>query len=330
MSNIKDVAKLSGVSISTVSCALNGTGRISEETRQKIIEAAKQLNYTPNGYARSLKSKQMNIIGVFSDFSGPVHTEIIKGVQDTAKKNNYEVIFGECLVEKSVVTRLLSERIVDAAIIISSSINSDTLVDLSTNKFPIVLVDRKEEGEHISHITINDKEAGYNVVKHFHTLGYKDIGFISGPKDSHDSEQRFEGFKLGVKEFKMNFKKAWYTYGDFCEFKAYDAMIELIEKKDLPRALFVANDQMAAGVMLALRKYNIKVPEEIALVGFDDISWGRHLTPALTTVRRPAYDLGIIAAHTLFNNLKGKQSTKNIVLSTELVIRESCGAMSVE
>ena len=326
MSTIKDVARLASVSISTVSYALNGSGRVSEETRQKIIEAAKELNYTPNGAARSLKTKQMEIIGVFSDFSGPLHSEIIKGVQEVARNKNYEVIFGECLIKKGTVTRMLSERIVDGAIIFSSSVNNDILQELSRNEFPIVVLDRKIDNENISQILIDDKEAAYNVVKHFHSLGYKDIGFISGPKDSYDSEQRYEGFKAGVKDFKMNFKRAWYADGEFNEHQAYKIMVELIEKGDLPRAFFVANDEMAAGVILALKQHNIKVPEDIAIVGFDDISLARHLSPALTTVRRPAYDLGIMAAHTLFNNLNGKQSSKSIVLSTAFVIRDSCGA----
>lgn len=325
MSTIKDVAKLASVSISTVSYALNGSGRVSEETRKKILEAAKELNYKPNGAARSLKTKQMEIIGVFSDFSGPLHSEIIKGVQEVARNNKYEVIFGECLVNKRAVTRMLSERIVDGAIIFSSSVNNDILEDLSNNEFPIVVLDRKIENENISQILIDDKDAAYNAVKHFHSLGYKDIGFISGPKDSYDSERRFEGFKLGVKDFKMNFKRAWYADGEFNEHQAYRVMIELIEKGDLPRAFFIANDEMAAGAILALKEHQIKVPEDIAIIGFDDIPLARHITPALTTVRRPAYDLGIMAAHTLLNNLKGKQSSKSIMLSTAFVVRESCG-----
>lgn len=325
MSTIKDVARLASVSISTVSYALNGSGRVSDETREKILKAAKQLNYSPNAAARSLKTKQMEIIGVFSDFSGPLHSEIIKGVQEVARTNRYEVIFGECLINKHTVTRMLSERMVDGAIILSSSINNNILEELSKKEFPIVVLDRKIENDKISQILVDDKDAAYNVVKHFYSLGYKDVGFISGPKDSYDSERRFEGFKLGVKEFKMNFKRSWYADGEFNEYKAYNVMTELIEKKDLPRAFFIANDEMAAGAILALKEHNIRVPEDIAIVGFDDIQLARHITPALTTVRRPAYDLGIMAAHTLFNQLKGKQGSRNIILSTALVVRESCG-----
>lgn len=325
MSTIKDVARIAGVSISTVSYALNDNGKVSEDTRKKILAVAKELNYKPNGVARSLKTKKMEIIGVFSDFSGPLHSEIIKGVQEVGRSHNYEVIVGECLVKKHSVTRMLSERIVDGAIIFSSSVKNDVLGELSQNKFPIVVLDREIDSPNISQILIDDKAAAYNVVKHFNDLGYTDIGFISGPKDSYDSEKRFEGFKAAIKDFKLNFKKSWYAVGEFNEYKGYEVMNELIAKGDLPRAFFAANDEMAIGAIQALKEHNIKIPEEVAIIGFDDIAMARHITPALTTVRRPAYDLGIMAAHTLFSHLQGKQSSKSVVLSTELIIRESCG-----
>lgn len=328
MSTIKDVARLAGVSISTVSYALNDNGKVSEETRQKILAVAKELNYKPNGVARSLKTKRMEIIGVFSDFSGPLHSEIIKGVQEVARNYNYEVIAGECLVKKHSVTRMLSERIVDGAIIFSSSVKNDVLGELSQNKFPIVVLDREIDGPNISQILVDDKTASYNVVKHFKELGYKDIGFISGPKDSYDSERRFDGFKAGIKDFKLNFKKSWYAIGEFNEYKGFEVMNELIEKGDLPRAFFIANDEMAIGAIHALKGHGIRVPEDIAIIGFDDIAMAKHITPALTTVRRPAYDLGIMAAHNLFKYLQGKPGSKSMVLSTELIERESCGAQN--
>lgn len=325
MSTIKDVAKLANVSISTVSYAINDSGNVSKETKKKILKAAKELGYKPSGIARSLKTKKTEIIGVFvNELAGPIYTEILRGIQEVALSNDYEVIVGDCFSSNNTITRLLSERIVDGAVILAPAIPDKKLISISQSNLPIVVLDREAKDEAFSSILIDNESASYNVVKFFNELGYKDVGFISGPEGSYDSIKRFAGFSRGIKDFKLNFDEKWHGIGNFTEKSGYDIMKKFIEEVELPRAFFIANDEMAIGAIMALKEANINIPERVAIVGFDDIKLAEYITPTLTTVRRPSYDLGVLAAHTLFNNLKGNTRSKTMMLSTELIVRESC------
>lgn len=324
MSTIKDVAKLANVSISTVSYALNNTGNVSDKTKRKIIEAAKKLEYKPSGIARSLKTKKTEIIGVFlNNFNGPVYSEIIRGARDVAKSNGYEIVVAECMAGKNTVTKLFSQSIVDGAIVLSTTISDKIIKEYATSKFPIVVLDRELNSDYISNVLIDNKNACYNAIKFAADQGYKDIALINGPLGTYDSEKRYEGFMEGIKDFKLNLKKEWACIGNFEERSGYDIVKGFIQKNNLPEIICAANDEMAIGAIKALNEANIKIPEEVSVMGFDDIPLCEYVTPKLTTIRRPAYDLGVLATHTLFNNLKGSFDGKSKMLSTEFIIRES-------
>lgn len=324
MSTIKDVAKLANVSISTVSYALNNTGNVSDETKKKILDAAKKLEYRPSGIARSLKTKKTEIIGVFlNNFNGPVYSEIIRGARDVAKSNGYEIVVAECMAEKNTVTKLFAQRIVDGAIVLSTTISDKVIKEYASSNFPIVVLDREIKAEYISNVLIDNKNACYNAVKFIAEQGMKNIAVINGPKGTYDSEKRYEGFMEGIKAFDMNLKKEWSCEGNFEEESGYEITMEMIEKNNLPEVICAANDEMAIGAIKALKEKNIKIPKEVAVMGFDDIVLCDYVTPKLTTIKRPAYDLGVLATHTLFNNLKGDFKGKSKMLSTEFVIRES-------
>ena len=324
MSNIKDVAKLANVSISTVSYALNNTGNVSEETKKKILDAAKKLDYRPSGIARSLKTKKTEIIGVFlNNFNGPIYSEIIRGARDVARANGYEIIVAECMSSKNKVTRLFGQKIVDGAIVLSADISDKIIKEYATENFPIVTLDRELKGEFISSVLLDNKNASYNAMKFIAEQGYKDILLINGPKRTYDSEKRYEGFKDGIENYGLNLKKNWDCIGNFEEESGYNILKKVIESGDLPEVVCAANDEMAIGAIKALKEYNIKIPKEIAVMGFDDIPLCEYITPKLTTIRRPAYDLGVLATHTLFNNLKGNYDGRSKMLSTEFIIRES-------
>ncbi len=328
MPTIKDVAKLANVSISTVSYALSGNRKISDETRERVLEAAKVLDYKPSGIARSLKMKKNNIIAVVvNEFSGPIYPEIIRGISEATKKNNYEVIIAECFHSKTNITRVLSQRFVDGAIILASNINNSMVEELAGEGFPIVVLDREVKGDHVTSILIDNDHISYEVVAYFNGLGYQDIGFLSGPKDSYDNNTRYEGFKRGIKDFELNFQSKWYLKSNFTEEGGCLTMTKFIQEvpsQEWPRAFFVSNDEMALGALKALCEQGIEVPEQIALIGFDDIKLCEYVTPKLSTVRRPCYDLGVMAANSLITKLNGEKTSKVITLSSELIIRETC------
>lgn len=324
MSTIKDVAKLANVSISTVSYAMNNTRNIKDETKRRIFEAAKELDYKPSGIARSLKMQKTEIIGVFlNNFNGPIYSEIIRGIRDVAKTSGYEIVVAECMAGKNTVTRLFSQNIVDGAIILSTLISDKIIKQHACEKFPIVVLDRELKTDFISSVIIDNKNATYNAVKFLAQQGFKDIAFIHGPKDTYDSVKRQEGFEEGAKTYNLNVKKEWIHFGTFEEKSGYEATKAMIKKKQLPEVICASNDEMAIGAIKALKENNIVIPDQVSVMGFDDINLCEYVTPKLTTIKRPAYDLGVLAMHTLLNNLKGNFENSIKKLSTEFIIRES-------
>ena len=191
MCTIKDVAKKANVSISTVSYALNGKKNISEETRKRVLKVVEELGYRPNGIARNLKMQKNNMIAVIvNEFYGPIYQEILRGISFEAKKSNYEVIAVESFSSKSKITKVLSQRLVDGAIILASYIEDKTIEEFASEKFPIVVLDRQIPGEHIESILIDNEDAAYKVVNYFYEKGYRKVGFLGGPKDSYDNKKR--------------------------------------------------------------------------------------------------------------------------------------------
>lgn len=322
---IKDVAKLANVSISTVSYALNNTGNISEGTKKKIFEAAKELGYRPNGNARSLKMKKNNLIAVvLYNFDGNVNADIIRGIRDIAKNNEYEVIIVESCNEKSTITKVLSQRLVDGAIILSANVDDDVVLSLSGRNFPIVTLDRKLSGDFISSVLIDNVRAVYQAVEYMYEKGYRKLGIISGPKDTYDSIKRLEGFKKAIKEFQIENLSCWNAVGSFTEPSGYDAMCKLIKGGNLAEAYFCSNDDMAIGAIKACKEHGIEVPKKVGIIGFDDIALCEYISPKLTTLRRPSYESGVISANNLINSLKGEKASKCVVLTSDLIVRESC------
>jgi LacI family transcriptional regulator len=324
LATIKDIAKKAGVSISTVSYALNGTGAVSDATKKKILEVAKELNYNPNAIARRLKKKKQELIAVIvRDFHGPIYGEIIRGIRDVAQENDYEMVVAASY-NNNKLTKILTEWVVDGAIILDSLISDETILDLANKDFHIVTLDRVIDKEHVSNVLIDNERAARRVVEYFVELGYSEIGFIGGPKESLDNIRRCEGFKEGMNNANLSIENDWFVFSDFTERGGYQSMIEQINNGKLPRAYFVANDEMAIGAMKALQNANIRIPEDVAIIGFDDIQLADYMSPKLTTVRRPSYELGSLAGEILIKSLKKGQTVKNKLLETELIIRESC------
>jgi LacI family transcriptional regulator len=326
VATIKDVAKLAGVSISTVSYALNNSGSVSEETKKKILKAAKELQYKPNATARNLKKKKTDTIGLFlSDLGGPFYSEIMRGIQEVAYNNDYDLIVCSDYCQKnSTAYKFLKEKRVDGAIIMAPSIQNKLIEEAGNPSFPVIVLDRELQGENIYNVLIDNVNGAYLAVKHLIEQGCKNIGFLSGSGGSYDNSKRFEGYKRILTENNLIYKKEWHINGEFTENGGYEAVKVLINEGNLPEAIFSANDEMAIGAIKAFDEYGIKVPGDIAIVGFDDIKLSSYIQPKLTTVRHPKYELGLLAAHMMFKALKGEQVSKSVTLSTELIVRESC------
>ncbi|MCG8572788.1 MAG: LacI family transcriptional regulator [Spirochaetes bacterium] len=333
MANIKDVAKKAGVSISTVSYAINNIPKVSAETKEKILRIAGELNYQPNFTAQSLKRQKTETIGLFTtDICSPYYLEVTRGIQDALIERKYDLIIANIYQGlRSTAYRLLRDRRVDGGIILGSSdIPYRVIEKIAQKKVPLVVTDRspdepKQENKFISKLLVDNFNGAMSVVNHLISLGYRKIGYLSGLRESYDNQKRLEGFRQALQAKKIPFYAKWFIEANFTENTAYSKTKEMIKTGDLPEAIFAANDEMAIGAMHALQNEGIKIPEEMAIVGFDDIHLAKLVKPALTTVWRDEYKMGRIAVDMIFDMLNEKDHKNVITMPTRIMVRESCG-----
>lgn len=326
MTTIKDVAKLAGVAVSTASYALNGKSKVSSATQKKVEEAAKQLNYQKNGIASDLKKSQTKTIAlILSNIASPFFSEITRGVQEITLQNGYDLIACSAAGgEESIAVKFLKEKRVDGAIVFTHTISNKVIMDSVREGFPIVVLDQCMESDSVINILIDNAHGGFLATEYLIKQNHKDIAFIGGPAESYDNQQRLEGFKEALTQYHLSYHPRWDIPGHFTQKGGYKATKMLIMQGDLPTAIFFANDEMAIGGMKALKEKGIGVPEDISVIGFDDILLSQYMNPPLTTIRQPEYDVGALAAHLVFQVLGGEKPNHFYKFDTELVVRESC------
>ncbi|MGB9857820.1 MAG: LacI family DNA-binding transcriptional regulator [Dictyoglomaceae bacterium] len=333
MVTLKDIALKAGVSKSTVSRVLNNKGNVNPTLKRKVKKIAKELGYYPNILAISLKKKRTYTIGVIiSNILNPFFTSVVRGIEDTAMKNNFNIILcnaDEDPKKEGVYIDLLRSKKVDGMIIATTGENKEHFSALEREKIPVVLVDRKVEGSNFDTIITDNKKGAFEAVKHFIETGYTRIGIITGPINITTSFERLEGYKLALKRYKIPFDEKLIKIGEFKEESGYKNMKELLKIKNPPKAIFAGNYLIALGVYDAIKEYGLKIPEDIAVITFDDFPWFKHLSPSLTAVSQPTYKLGAYAVKRLLKLIEEgipySTERKQIVLKNSLVIRESCG-----
>lgn len=318
MITVKDVAKKAGVAVSTASYALNGNGTISDATRKKVLSVAEELNYHPNGAARSLKNRKTNTIGVFiSRFGGSFYEDILEGIHNAAMKYNYELIV---CPESETTHKILTQRQVDGAIIFDSKINSELLKKLASRNFPIVTMDRILDVDNTYSILIDNHQGAKQAFMHLFDQGFRRIAYIEGSKDALDNSERTEAFLEEAGKHPVSVM----TYqGDFTEKSGRRIARTIISTNKLPEAVFCANDQMAIGFLEAMREFNLKAPEDIAVVGFDDINIAKYMQPTLSTVGVSRFDWGSLAAGQLIELLENDRAFDSFRIRAKLIERES-------
>jgi LacI family transcriptional regulator len=319
---LKDVAKQAGVSVSTASYSINGSALITDETKKKVLEAAKEMNYRPNGLAKNLKERKTNIIGLFlSGFTGPFFNDMMEGIQDVVMKNGYELVVCAS-VDKH---RLLVERYVDGAIILNYHMEDELLDTLGSEKLPCVVLDRELKNPYIKEILLPNEQGAKLAVDYLFDKDHRRIGFVAGSKESYDGEARLQGFINQMGENGIAFSDHDLLRADFTEISGYEEMVSYLNKigDDLPSAFVCANDEMAMGAIRAIKEKGLKVPGDIAVVGFDDINVSKYFTPSLTTIRVPRKEWGIIAAQTLFKMLEQQFDFEPEPITVELMSRNS-------
>ncbi len=319
MTTITDVARRAGVSIAAASYALNGTGTISEDTRRRVLEAAEELNYYPNASARNLKRGHTMTLGVFiTRFGGNFYEEILEGIHDAVLQTEYELMV---CPESHTTPRLLTQRQVDGAIVFDSKTKSETLLKVASKRFPIVTLDRSLESEYIFPLLLDNDRGATEAFYHLYEQGARRIGFVSGALDSLDNRERMRAFG---REATAHGVAVRHYQGDFTEKSGYQVARSIVESDDLPDALFCSNDQMAIGFIKAMREAGRRMPEDVAVVGFDDILIAAYMQPTLSTIGASRTEWGATAAKVLIRFLENDRSfPQPFRISTRLIQRES-------
>jgi LacI family transcriptional regulator len=326
---IKDVARIAGVSVASVSRALNGHESVTEPTRRRILEVADELRYVPHPAARSLITRRTDTIGVLlPDLHGEFFSELIRGVDSAARVSGRHLLVSSShgsASEAAQALRMLQGR-VDGLLVMSPHADTSMLAANLPATVPTVLVNTRIAAGSYAALAVDNHGGAVAMVRHLLDSGYRHIAFISGPADNFDADERLRGYRdtlarqPGTRETILR--------GEFSEASGYRAGLEICARNDKPDAIFAANDMMALGCLFALTEHGLRVPDDIALAGFDDIPIARFVTPPLTTVRVRIADLGRRAferlAELIDNDGNGELSTEK--LACELVVRQSCGA----
>lgn len=330
---IEDIAKMAGVSKSTVSRALNGTGYISKEKRKKILELVKIHNYVPDSKAVNLSKKKTMTIGlVLPSVAGPFYGEVIQGVEEVLSENKYFTLFMTYGTNSPEKTReryisLISSGRVDGIIIFDPEVNELTIEKVTKFEAPAIYLGEDVHGMNVDTILVDNFNGAYLVTEHLIRVhGHKRIAFITGPAKSFDSAERFRGYKYALEKNDVKFDATLVCHGDFTKDSGKDAVETCLRSG--ATAIFASNDEMALGVIEELQKRKIIVGKEIAVVGFDDVFWSKYIQPSLTTVHQPMRSIGKMAAKTILDRINSNDVVKSpmrIVLSTKLMIRNSCG-----
>ena len=326
---IKDIANLAGVSTATVSKIINNKDDISEVTRGKVKKIMKENNYVPNVVARSLVTKKTNTIGlVIPDIRNPFFPELARGAEDRANEEGYNIIFcntDDVLVKEEKYVDMLIEKMVDGIIFTASAKRTTGFTNLQNTSIPIILLDRDIEFAGVKgKITVNNFQGAYNGVKHLISVGHKKIVFVSGSLLSKPGLDRCEGYKKALNDHGFANDDAIILEGEYKSEWGYQAVKYLMQNNKKFDALFCGDDLIAIGAMKLLKEEGIKIPNDVGIVGFDDIYLASLVDPELTTIRQPNYEMGYQAVGMLMGILKNKM-TKNqeIVLDTSLIIRKS-------
>lgn len=330
--NIHEIALKAGVSIATVSRALNNKGPVNAETKKKILQLAQEYNYKPSPLARGLSRQQTETIGVIlPELVDEFFSEILRGIDEEAYQSNNYVLVSSSHSQRNTMETLLefmSSGRVDGVILMAPKIQQDMAAVIQKSKRPVVLLNCGKDIENVVSVNINDYRGAVNIVEHLIEHGYQRLAMMKGPKGNFDAGERLRGFKETLAKHSLKIEPDYIVPGDYTVKSGYYGFMRLMSQSPRPEAIFAANDMMALGAYEAARTANIKIPQDVAIVGFDDIFTSQYLRPRLTTVHVPIVELGQKAVQYLLKIISGKMDRDTAhreELTTGIVIGGSCG-----
>lgn len=336
MSTIKDVAERAGVGLGTVSRVLNGSGYVSEKAQQKVWEAIKQLGYIPNGVARSMVTKRSYTLGVvLPDFTNPFFPRLARGIENEARKQGYTIIMVDTDWQEhneSQAIDTLRQHAIDGALLVASANAKPFVRKLTEARIPVVLLDRGVEGlEDISQITVDHYKGARKAMTWAYEKGHRHIGFLAGPVKASSANLRLRGYldaigraDVAVNEIEQH-PELPIVRANFSFEKGKQGAEELVRDHPEVTCIFAANDLSALGALSYLAAYGISVPDDIAIIGFDDILMATLVHPSLTTIHQPTYEMGTLAANLLLQQIANpRHKPEKHVLEPTLIVRQTC------
>ncbi len=324
---IKDIARKTGVSYATVSRALNGRSGVKEDTRALVLEEARKMGYQPNAIARGLVLRHTHTLAlVIPDITNPYFPEIARGVEDAASLLGYSVFLcntnWDAEKEKLYIKTLLEKRVDGIILHPAYNVGDDHFNDF---QIPVVLLNKIPSVVEYSSIEVDNVRGGFLATKHLIDGGYKKIAFIGGSESSPSNAERKEGYKLALNKYNIPIDESLIMSGKFKSESGYDNMKKLIDSDNTPDAVFGGNDVIALGVLHCAQEHGLKVPEDIGIIGFDDIPYANLPQIQLTTIEQPKYQMGKYAIELLMKSFKDgpEREVKKIILEPKLRARKT-------
>ncbi len=328
---MRDVARLAQVSTATVSRVINSPDSVRGKTRKKVLRAMKMCNYKYNALARGFATKKSNTIGlIIPNINNPVFAESTLGVQEYADEKQIKVILGNTsykVSQEESLIKALRESQVDGLIITTTNPKGEIIKTLITEKIPFVLLFSTVKGGPVSVVGVDNYRGGYIATEHLISLGHNRIGMIAGSFSVTDrSYHRWHGYRQCLKDHGIPYNKNLLVQTGYSLSGGRDSIKQLLNQELSPSAVFCSNDYIALGAIKGAREAGLSLPEDLSIVGFDDMPTASYMVPALTTIRQPAYDMGKRACELLLQKMENPGKPEQHMMETKLVVRESTAA----
>jgi DNA-binding LacI/PurR family transcriptional regulator len=328
---LNEVADKAGVSIATVSRVINNNPNVNGEKKARVEQAIKLLKYRPNRVAKRLRNKSAsgNILGVLiPDIQNPFYVDVLRGIEDVSFEHRYALImcnFSQDDKKEQMYLDILQSESIDGLIAAPAHENDQKIISMVKNGMPVVCVDRGLKDVDVDLVTVENQNGAYSAVDYLAKKGYKRIAYISGLAHLPSSQQREAGYLKALTDNGLSIDRSIIKYGDSRHDSSLKLCQELIAMENRPDALFTGNNLITLGALETIHMNGLNIPNDIAIVGFDDMNWSNSLNPPLSAVRQPAYEIGKRAAELLIQRINDpSRSTVNMILKTELMVRKSC------
>lgn len=318
MVGIKDIAKEAGVSVATVSNVINGRKNVGEKTRQNILRICEEMSYIPNAAGRSLKTGEVNtILFNFSDFERSFYLDVIHGISDYANANEFDLM----ICTKKSCEKFMRSGFTSGCIILDMGVKDKNICEIASENYPVILLDREVDSPYVKSILVNNYDAMCELVEGLVGLGYRKFSFIGGPERTDDNKERYTAFLDVLEKHQISFNRKHYYSGDYYQKSGATAAKIMLLSEEVPDCIVCANDNMAIGAIRELRKAGLRVPEDVAVTGFDNCSMAEPME--LTTVDVPDYERGYLAAQNLIGNIRGRRNTETLRIGARVKWRKT-------